>query len=57
MQATFMKEDELIQSAKEVFDIEANSIMRLKERQGQEFVEAINILYGSKGKVGRRTSW
>ena len=51
MQATFMKEDELIQSAKEVFDIEANSIMRLKERQGQEFVEAINILYGSKGKV------
>ena len=51
MQATFMKEDELIQSAKEVFDIEANSIRRLKERQGQEFVEAINILYGSKGKV------
>ena len=51
MQATFMKEDELIQSAKEVFGIEANSIMRLKERQGQEFVEAINILYGSKGKV------
>ena len=51
MQTVFMKEDELIQSAKEVFDIEANSILRLKERQGQEFVDAINILYGSKGKV------
>ncbi len=51
MQTVFMKEDELIQSAKEVFDIEANSILRLKERQGQEFIDAINILYNSKGKV------
>ncbi len=51
MQTVFMKEDELIQSAKEVFDIEANSILRLKERQGKDFVEAINILYNSKGKV------
>lgn len=51
MQTVFMKEDELVQSAKEVFDIEANSILRLKERMGREFVDAINILYGSKGKV------
>lgn len=51
MQPVMLKEDELIQSAKEVFDIEANSILKLKERQGREFVEAINILYSSKGKV------
>ncbi len=51
MQPVMLKEDELIQSAKEVFDIEANSILKLKERQGREFVEAINILYFSKGKV------
>ncbi len=51
MQSVMLKEDELIQSAKEVFDIEANSILKLKERQGREFVEAINILYSSKGKV------
>lgn len=51
MQTVFIKEDELIQSAKEVFDIEANSILRLKERQGREFVDAISILYNSKGKV------
>lgn len=46
-----MKENELIESAKEVFDIEANSILKLKERQGEEFINAINILYNSKGKV------
>lgn len=46
-----MKEDEIIKSAKDVFDIEANSILKLKERQGKEFIDAINILYNSKGKV------
>ena len=51
MQAIVMKENELIESAKEVFDIEANSILKLKERQGEEFINAINILYNSKGKV------
>ena len=51
MQATIMKEDEIIKSAKDVFDIEANSILKLKERQGKEFIDAINILYNSKGKV------
>ena len=51
MQTTIIKEDELIQSAREVFDIEANSILKLKERQGKEFIDAINILYNSKGKV------
>lgn len=46
-----MKEDELIKSASEVFDIEANSILKLKERLNIEFVKAIDILYSSKGKV------
>jgi len=51
MQAVLMKEDELIKSASEVFDIEANSILKLKERLGADFVKAIDILYNSKGKV------
>ena len=51
MQAVMMKEDELIKSASEVFDIEANSILKLKERLNIEFVKAIDILYSSKGKV------
>lgn len=51
MQTVFIKEDELIKSANEVFDIEANSILKLKERLDREFVKAIEILYNSKGKV------
>lgn len=51
MQAVMMKEDELIKSASEVFDIEANSILKLKERLGSDFTRAIEILYTSKGKV------
>lgn len=51
MQTVFIKEDELIKSASEVFDIEANSILKLKERLGADFVQAIDILYNSKGKV------
>lgn len=51
MQAVIMKEDELIKSASDVFDIEANSILKLKERLDAEFVRAIDILYNSKGKV------
>lgn len=42
---------ELINSAKEVFDIEANSVLKLKERLGEDFVKAIDIIYSSKGKV------
>lgn len=42
---------ELINSAKEVFDIEANSVLKLKERLGDDFVRAIDIIYSSKGKV------
>ena len=42
---------ELIKSAKDVFDIEANSILKLKERVGDEFIRALEIIYASKGKV------
>ncbi len=37
--------------AKEVFDIEANSILRLKENIGENFDKAIEILYNCKGRV------
>lgn len=41
----------MIETAKEVFDIEANSILKLKERLDADFNKAIDILYSSKGKV------
>lgn len=37
--------------AKEVFDIEANSILKLKENIGENFDRAIDILYNCKGRV------
>ncbi len=37
--------------AKEVLDIEANSILRLKNNIGEEFDKAIDILYNCKGRV------
>ncbi len=42
---------ELIESAKEVFDIEANSVLKLKERLNNAFLKTIDIIYASKGKV------
>ncbi len=42
---------ELIKSAKEVFDIEANSVLRLKDRLDDSFLKAIDLIYSSKGKV------
>ncbi len=41
----------IIESAKEVLDIEAKSILRLKENIGEEFDRAIDILYNCKGRV------
>ncbi|MDD3593726.1 MAG: KpsF/GutQ family sugar-phosphate isomerase [Candidatus Gastranaerophilales bacterium] len=41
----------LIESAKEVFKIEADSISQLSERLNDSFVEAIEILYTCKGRV------
>ena len=37
--------------AKEVFDIEANSILRLKNNVGEDFQRAVEILYNCKGSV------
>ena len=37
--------------AKEVFDIEANSILRLKNNIGEAFDKAIDIMYRCKGRV------
>lgn len=37
--------------AKEVLDIEAKSILRLKDNIGEEFEHAIDILYSCKGRV------
>ena len=42
---------DLIESAKEVFDIEANSVLELKNRLNDDFIKAIDIIYASKGKV------
>ncbi len=41
----------IIESAKEVFEIEAKSILRLKDNIGEEFDKAINILYNCRGRV------
>lgn len=41
----------IIESAKEVLDIEANSILRLKDNIGENFDQAIDILYNCKGRV------
>ena len=41
----------IIEVAKEVFEIEANSILKLKDNIGEEFDKAIEILYNCKGRV------
>ena len=43
--------NKVIESAKEVFDIEAKSILKLKDNIGEEFEKAIEILYNCKGRV------
>lgn len=43
--------NKLIESAKEVFKIEADSITKLSERLNDSFVEAIETLYACKGRV------
>ena len=40
-----------IETAKEVLEIEAKSIVDLKNRLGQEIEEAVDILYNCKGRV------
>lgn len=41
----------VLESAKEVFKIEADSILRLRDNIGEEFENAIDILYNCKGRV------
>lgn len=42
---------QIIQSAKEVFDIEGKSVLNLSDRLDDSFVNAIEILYACKGRV------
>ena len=51
MQESLIKQDELVSTALEVFDIEADAVLKLKDRINADFVKAIDILYGCKGKV------
>lgn len=46
-----INETEILNTAKEVFEIEAKSIMALIDRLGDEFVNAIDTLYSCKGRV------
>lgn len=41
----------ILELAKNVFEIEANSIQKLAERIDENFVNAVKILYGCKGRV------
>lgn len=46
-----MSISKIIESAKEVLEIEANSILKMKDSIGEEFDKAIEILYNCKGRV------
>lgn len=46
-----MSLSKIIDSAKEVLEIEANSILKMKDSIGEEFDKAIDILYNCKGRV------
>lgn len=48
---TSMTINKINELAKEVLEIEANSILRLKNNIGDEFDKAIDILYNCKGRV------
>ena len=51
MSMTIMTESKINELAKEVLDIEANSILRLKNNIGEDFDRAVDILYNCKGRV------
>lgn len=46
-----MKVIDIVKVASEVFDIEANAILRLKNSLGVDFDRAIELLYNCKGRV------
>ncbi len=51
MLETLNKLSSITNLAKEVLDIEANSVLKLKERVNEDFEKAIDIMYGCKGRV------
>ena len=46
-----MNKNSINELAKEVLDIEANSILRLKNNIGDEFDKAVDYLYNCTGRV------
>ncbi|MFA5116316.1 MAG: KpsF/GutQ family sugar-phosphate isomerase [Candidatus Omnitrophota bacterium] len=42
---------DILKRAKEVFDIEAEAVKTLKKRVGRDFIEAVNIILKSRGRV------
>lgn len=51
MQESLIKQNELLDMAKDVFDIEGNAVLELKYRLNGNFTKAIEILYSCKGKI------
>ncbi len=51
METLVMEANEINELAKNVLDIEANSILRLKNNIGEEFDRAIDFLFNCKGRV------
>ena len=51
METVIMDRNSINNLAKNVLDIEAQSILRLKDNIGEEFDKAIDILYNCKGRV------
>lgn len=51
METTVMNCNKINELAKQVLDIEANSILRLKNSIGEDFDKAVEILYNCKGRV------
>lgn len=46
-----IRDTDILKLAAEVFEIEASSIMKLADKLGSPFVEAIEIMYNCKGRV------
>ncbi len=51
MQESLIKQDELLKSANDVFEIEGRAVLELEKRLDDNFIKAIEILYSCKGKV------
>lgn len=51
METLLMEKDKVLDLAKNVLDIEANSILKMKERLGEDFSKAVDIIMNCKGRV------